>query len=161
MSAGLRRRLVAWAVVVAVLVGVWRWVATPFVVVGDSMAPTLQDWDLCLMRRVRSYPPRRGDIVVFRTADVPPLYFVKRVVGLPGERIGCEAGQILINGEPLAEPYAMRNREWNWPAVEVPADKVFVIGDNRWYLPEETVHGLVSVRLVQSRLIGRWRWRGG
>jgi signal peptidase I len=147
--------------VVAVgLVGLWRWVATPFVVVGDSMAPTLRDWDLCWMRRTWSYEPRRGDIVVFRTADAPPLYFVKRVVGLPGERIACRAGQVLINGEALAEPYATPNPDWELAETEVPAGKVYVIGDNRRYLPEETLHGLVAVRWVQSRLIGHWRWRG-
>lgn len=141
------------------LIGLWRWVAMPFVVVGDSMAPTLHDWDLCLMRRTHPYEPRRGDIVVFRTADAPPLYFIKRVIALPGETIACAAGQMTIDGHPLPEPYTAANGEWELPPTKVPPDQIFVIGDNRRYLPEETVHGLVAVRLVQSRLLGHWRWR--
>ena len=62
-----------------------KFVAAPYVVVGESMTPTLKSWELCVMQRVRHYEPRRGDIVVFRTADNPPLYFVKRVIALPGK----------------------------------------------------------------------------
>ncbi|HUJ11109.1 MAG TPA: signal peptidase I, partial [Verrucomicrobiae bacterium] len=89
-----------------------RFVVTPFVVVGDSMTPTLRSWDLCLMRRVYHYQPRRGDIVVFRTADDPPLYFVKRVIALPGESLAIDDGVVCINGVPLKEPYTTVNPDW-------------------------------------------------
>ena len=119
------------AAVAVVLFLVMRFVVTPYVVVGDSMLPTLKSWDFCLMARVHGYQPRRGDIVTFRTADDPPLYFIKRVVGLPGETVAIRHGVVTVNGQPLDEPYTTTNPTWEMEAVEVPTDKVFVLGDNR------------------------------
>lgn len=136
-----------------------RFVVMPNVVVGDSMSPTLKSWDLCLMQRVYHYQPRRGDIVTFRTADDPPLYFVKRVIALPGETASIEHGVFYINGAPLSEPYTTINPEWQMERTLVPEGKVFVVGDNRDLEREVYVHGLVATRLVQARLLGHWRWK--
>jgi signal peptidase I len=136
-----------------------KFVVTPFVVVGDSMSPTLKSWDLCLMQRVRHYEPRRGDIVVFRTADDPPLYFVKRVIALPGETVSIKSGVVQINGKPLAELYTTTNPDWQMEPTLLPAGKVFVVGDNRDFGREEYVQGLVATRLVRARMLGHWRWK--
>ena len=143
-----------------VIVGlVLKFVAAPFLVVGESMTPTLQHMDVCLMRKAPSYRPHRGDIIVFRTADEPPLHFVKRVVGLPGETIAISNGVVQIDGAPLREDYAERNPTWEMPATNIPPDRVFVIGDNRTVMLDETVHGIVATRLIQARLIAHWRWK--
>jgi signal peptidase I len=155
----LLRRLLVLLVVLGMLWLVWRFVASPFVVVGDSMTPTLQSWDLCLMRRVHQYQPQRGDIVVFRTADDPPLFFVKRVVGLPGETVAIENGAVVIDNRPLPEPYTTLNPGWEMPAVTVSNAQVFVLGDNRDVPLDLTVYGPVATRLVKARLAGHWRWR--
>jgi signal peptidase I len=155
-----RAKSLLWLLVVGVCAFlVVKFVATPFVVVGDSMSPTLKSWDFCLMQRVRHYEPRRGDIVVFRTADDPPLYFVKRVIALPGETISIKRGVFQINGKPLAEPYTMVNPDWQMEPTLLPAGKVFVVGDNRDFEREEYVQGLVATRLVRARMLGHWRWK--
>jgi signal peptidase I len=136
-----------------------RYVLRPSVVVGQSMEPTLQSWELCLSLRTPHYRPQRGDIVTFRTADDPPLYLVKRVVGLPGETVGLEGGVVQINGQPLPEPYTTVNPSWQMPATNVPPGKVFVLGDNRDVDLDATVHGLVATRLVLYRLVWHGRWR--
>jgi signal peptidase I len=148
-----------WLIVVCVgLFLITRFVVKPFVVVGESMTPTLRSWDLCLMRIVRHYEPKRGDIVVFRTADNPPLYFVKRVIALPGEKVAISNGVFLINGAALAESYTTLNPDWQRETTTLPADKIFVMGDNR-ELPLEyyPVPGPVATRLVQAHMI--WHWR--
>ncbi|NQU10709.1 signal peptidase I [bacterium] len=150
--------LVGLAAVLAVLV-VGRFLLTPFVVVGDSMEPTLQSWDLCLMVRPRPYQPHREDIVMFRTADDPPLRFVKRVIAVPGDRVSIERGVVEVNGQPLVEPYTTRNVDWSMPATNVPAHQVFVLPDNRDLPQELYVQGFVATRLVQARLEAHWRWR--
>jgi signal peptidase I len=136
-----------------------KFVVTPYVVWGESMSPTLKTWDLCVMRRVYHYQPRRGDIVVFRTADDPPLYFVKRVIALPGETIAIEKGVVSINGVPLTEPYTTANPEWQMEPTLVPKGKVFVVGDNRDFEREDYVLGLVATRLVQADMFWHWRWK--
>jgi len=138
---------------------VGRFVATPRLVYGESMSPTLEPWELCLMRPVDRYQPRRGDIVMFRTADDPPLYFVKRVIALPNETIAIQHGVVTINGVPLPEPYTTINPDWQMEPTPVPAGKVFVIGDNRDLPQEDYVLGLVATRLVKARLLWHWRWK--
>jgi signal peptidase I len=133
--------------------------ARPYIVAGNSMTPTLRPWDLCFMRVVRHYQPHRGDIVVFRTADDPPLYFIKRVIALPGETISIERGIVRTNGAPLAEPYTTINPSWQMESTPVPTDKVFVIGDNRDQPREDYLLGLVATRLIKARLIWHWRWK--
>ncbi len=123
------------------------------------MTPTLQNMDLCLMRRVWNYRPQRGDIVVFRTADDPPLFFVKRVVALSGEAVAIRRGDVVINGRALPDQYTQVNPAWEMPPTTVPVDKVFVIGDNRTVALDDTVHGIVATRLIKARLISHWRWK--
>ncbi len=153
-----RRLLIIGAALIVILI-VGKFFITPFLVVGESMTPTLRHMDLCLMQRVYRYRPQRADIVVFRTADDPPLYLVKRVIGLPGETIGITNGIVLIDGRPLTEPYTPPNPSWEMPATVVPVGKIFVIGDNRTVGIDETVHGLVATRLVKARLLTHWRWK--
>src|SRR3989442_6707452 len=67
--------------------------------------------------------PRRGDIIVFAYPKNPELNYVKRVIGVPGDRVEMRAGEVRVNGKPLAEPYVQRvdpghdvyDPEFNWP----------------------------------------------
>ena len=92
------------------------------------MAPLLAPGDYLLTRLIRTgRHPKRGDVVVFRSAD---RYLIKRVIGLPGETVGIEAGVLTIDGTPLVEPWwsAATRPDGEWP---VPAGSWFVLGDNR------------------------------
>lgn len=155
----MKRKLLLLVVLAAVVVSGGFWFIRPTVIVGDSMLPTLRSWDVVWMRRVRHYEPARGDVIMFRTADDPPLRFIKRVIALPGETIAITNGTVLINHQPLAEPYTPGNRDWAMDETNVPPGKVYVIGDNRDVPMDLTVQGLVANRLVQARMIGFWRWR--
>ena len=159
----MRRRMIQAAAVLAamgvILLFVVKFIGAPTVVIGDSMVPTLRSWEVCWMQRVRPYAPTRGDIVMFRTADDPPLRFIKRVIALPGERIEIQAGIVFINQQPLPEPYTFVNPAWSLAATNIPPGKVYVIGDNRAVLMDIAVQGLVATRLVQAKLAAHWRWR--
>jgi signal peptidase I len=155
---GTRRLLILLAIASVIALFV-KFVATPYFVIGDSMLPTLKSWDLCVMQRVRNYQPRRGEIIVFRDTDEPPLHFIKRVIALPGETVLIKAGSVILDGKPFAENYTTPNPAWEMDPVTVPVGKLFVIGDNRNYELEETPHWLVATRLVEARLLWRWRWK--
>ncbi len=155
-----RAKSLLWLLVIVVVAFLMvKFVAVPRIVYGDSMSPTLKSWELCVMQPVRHYEPRRGDIIEFRTADDPPLYFVKRVIALPGETVAIEHGVFKINGAPLAEPYTTANPNWQMNPIPLPAGKIFVVGDNRDFDLEDYVKGPVATRLVQSRMIWHWRWK--
>lgn len=156
----LGKRALVFLVVLAVgLFLVGKFFILPTVVVGDSMIPTLRSWDIGWMRRTRAYEPQRGDIVMFRTADDPPLRFIKRVIAIPGETIALSNGVVFINHQPLPEPYTTLNPTWELPATNVPPGKVYVIGDNRDVPMDLTMQGLVATRLIEARMINSWRWR--
>jgi len=159
----MQRRIIR-SIIVLVILGIillciFQFIGTPAVVFGDSMMPTLRSWEVCWMQRVHPYVPARGDIIMFRTADDPPLQFIKRVIAVPGETLAIQAGQVLINNQPLAEPYTTNNPAWSLVVTHVPSGKVYVIGDNRTVPMEVAVQGLIATRLVQARLVAHWRWR--
>lgn len=93
------------------------------------MEPTLREGDWVIARR-RPRTPRRGDIVVFEHGDRPGLSIVKRVIGLPGERVAIHGGRVFIDDAPLADPWAngFTAGEGTW---EVPEGSVWVLGDLR------------------------------
>src|SRR5207245_4794284 len=74
---------------------------------GTSMMPSLDDQERIFINKFvyRLEPIQRGDIVVFRYPRDPAKSFIKRVIGLAGDRIRIEAGQVFVNGEPLEEDY--------------------------------------------------------
>ncbi len=83
--------------------------------------------------------PQRGDIIVFPFPRDPSRDFIKRVVGLPGDRIQVRNHRVYLNGEPIEEPYVkldghaalQYSRYSNWGPEVVPPGKLFVLGDNR------------------------------
>ena len=99
-----------------------------FEVFENSMRPTLAPGDYLVAVAVSA--PRRGDIVVFPDTLRPDRDLVKRVVGLPGETITIHAGQVAIDGQIFAEPWAdgptLPDGTW-----QNPPGTVFVLGDNR------------------------------
>ncbi len=83
--------------------------------------------------------PKRGDIVVFKFPQDPKMDFIKRVVGIPGDTVECRNKVVYVNGEPEASAYAVHkdafilrnNPRDNFGPIKVPADSLFVMGDNR------------------------------
>jgi signal peptidase I len=108
----------------------------PIIVKKTSMEPTLYENDYLLISK-QAYTifgePKRGDIVVFphKVGDVTELY-IKRVIGLPGEKVTIANGLVYIDGEPLSEPYTKDGvTSGDVKDYLVPAGKVYVLGDNR------------------------------
>jgi signal peptidase I len=148
--------LVVVAVVIAVVVRAFVFQA--FYIPSESMVPTLQVGDRVLVNKLsyRLHDPRRGDVVVFRAppaaaaGDVKDL--VKRVVGLPGDRIEGRDGRVYVNGRRIREPYLpseVRSRDFG--PVAVPPDTYYVLGDNRPFSKDSTFFGPVR----RSDIVGR------
>lgn len=103
------------------------------------MLPTFNSGDVVLTNRAAyvTHPPERGDIVVFRLpAEIMKVKapFVKRVAGIPGDRIAVRGGKLWRNGEVVPEPYIKEPMTYTWPdhdELTVPEGCVIVLGDNR------------------------------
>ena len=104
---------------------------------GSSMVPTLENGDQLMMEKVsyRFGDPERFDIVVFPYAYQEKTYFIKRVIGLPGETVQIDMdGNIYIDGEILEEDYGAETIEYPGLALDpitLGEDEYFVLGDNR------------------------------
>ncbi len=119
--------------VILIALSLRAFIGEPVRVDGPSMLPTLQDTEYMLAEKVSYYfhPPERGDIaIVFYPGFT--VSCVKRVIGLPGERISIFDGKVYINGEALDESeYWNDYIEGNMAELTVPEHTVFVMGDNR------------------------------
>lgn len=133
----------------ALVFGVWL---LPVRTLGVSMAPTYAP-DVLKFVNAFAYAwrqPVRGDVVAIRLAGRRVLY-LKRVVGLPGERIEMADGKMLIDGTELDEPYVAQRLPWTVPAVMLAADEYYVIGDNRGMPADQHLFGLVA----RDRIVGK------
>ncbi len=126
-------------------------------VLGHSMEPNLHQDQQLVVDKVsyRFHAPVRGDIVIVGVPNYD-LPLIKRVIGLPGERVEIRSGRVLIDGQPLDEPYLGDVTQRDFGPVEVPAGHVFVMGDNRGAshdsrsigpVPQEWILGRAWVRV--------------
>jgi signal peptidase I len=147
-----RRTAVRILVLAAISFVTFKWVLIPIRPQGISMLPTYTPGEFSLVNRLAylGQPPSRGDVVAIMVAG-PHLLYVKRVVGLPGERVSVTDGLVRINGVPLAEPYVRHRRPWTVDEVSVGQNEYFVIGDNRGMAAGEHDFGRVDT----SRILGR------
>jgi signal peptidase I len=147
-----RRTGVRIAVLAVISFAVFKWVLLPVRAEGISMQPTYDSGSFRLVNRLSfaTRPPTRGDIVAIRLSGTRVVY-VKRVIGLPGERLAIAGGVVHIDGRPLEEPYVRHRRPWDVDEVTIAADEYFVIGDNRGMNQRDHAMGRVDA----VRLIGR------
>ncbi len=138
------------------------YVVRTFSVTSASMRDTLRPGDHVLADRVtfRLREVRRGDLVVLRRppgARTPEEDLVKRVIGLPGERIAARDGTVSVDGRALLEPYAGRDcaaARKNLPPVVIPSGHLYVLGDDRCGSLDSREFGPVDTRVVEGRLLG-------
>jgi signal peptidase I len=121
---------------------------------GDSMVPNLISGEYVVVNRL-SYQlgsPQRGDIIVFHFPRNPEEEYIKRIIGLPGDVIEVKNSTVNINGQPLDENYLNVKTNYNgkW---EVPADQLFVLGDNRNNSSDSHDWGMVPMDYVVGKAI--------
>jgi len=156
------RNAFEWVVIVAgallVALVVKTFLLQAFYIPSLSMSPTLELQDRVLVNKLSYdlHDINRGDVVVFRspkTNDSETKDLIKRVVGLPGETIESQGGQVLIDGIALAEGYLQPGIDPG-PPVErqvIPQGHVFVMGDNRSQSKDSRSFGPISESLVVGR----------
>jgi signal peptidase I len=143
----------AWQLALLVLIVFAALGLRPGLISGFSMEPRIDTDDYVLINALSYWfgPPRRGDIVAFRHERSAPSVYVKRVIGLPGDRIAIRLGVVSVNGATLDEPYVRFGDRRSIAEVVVPPNAYYVLGDNRANSDDSRVWGFVPA----SDLIGR------
>lgn len=137
---GILKELLGWIVYIAVIIGL-TWLIITFVgqrtrVGGHSMEATLHDGDNLIVDKLsyRFRDPKRFEIIVFPYSHKENTYYIKRIIGLPGETVQVKDGYVYIDGEKLDENYGLEVMEDAGIAaepIELGEDEYFVLGDNR------------------------------
>jgi len=149
----------------AIIIPVRYFLIKPFYVNGASMEPNFHDYEYLIINEIsyRFNEPQRGDVVVFRYPFDPSQYFIKRIVGLPGEKIKIAEGKVYITnpghpaGEVLAENYLLpAMKTLGDVEVELAADEYYLLGDNRIASLDSRAFGPIK----DSYIIGKTLLRG-
>lgn len=149
------------AIVAVILIRTF--VIQPFLVVGSSMEPNFQEGNYLLIDELTYYfrEPKRGEVIVFKYPKNEKTFFIKRIIGLPGEKVIIENGKIKIitpKGEVLnlKEDYINVKMGLDYFEKELKEGEYFVMGDNRNFsydsrswgaVPKKDIIGLVRLRL--------------
>lgn len=135
-------------------------VLQPFLVEGNSMEPNFHNQEFLLVDRITYLfrQPKRGEVIVFRYPKNPSEDYIKRIIGMPGDNVKIENGEILINNQLLEENYLqntiftnVETRINNNLDVNVGQKEYFVLGDNRNASSDSRVWGMVP----RKNIIGR------
>ncbi len=155
----------------AIIIPVRYFLIQPFYVKGASMEPSFYDHEYLIIDEIsyRFGSPERGDIVVFHYPNDPKQYFIKRVIGTPGETVEIAGGTIKIyndktpNGIVLEEPYLDQAYTATTRTVTLKSDEYFVLGDNRVASLDSRYFGPVKRDLVVGKVwlrgwpLDRWK----
>ena len=151
--------LVKFAIIaLAIVVPIRMFVAQPFVVSGESMFPTFDDGQYLIVDEI-SYilkGPHRGDVVVFKYPNDPSRYFIKRIIGMPNEKIIIKGDVVTITNKENPEGFNLTEKYVNEKfsenkTYETGADEYFVMGDNRNRSSDSRVWGVLPRKFMVGR----------
>ena len=149
-------------IVAAIVLPIRFYVAQPFVVSGDSMFPTFKDGQYLVVDQI-SYnlgKPHRGDVAIFKFPQDTSKFFIKRVIGLPGETVEIKGQEVFIITKgstekiKLSEPYIEMEREV-YETTTLKDDEYFVMGDNRLQSYDSRFWGPLNEKYLVGRALLR------
>ena len=142
--------------------GIRTFLLGPYKIPTGSMIPTFLVGDRIFVDKVsyRFHPPKRGDIIVFKYPEDPKKDFVKRLAGLPGEKLEIKDGKLIVNGKaqnetPFLEHYYYNREDWLYAkegqVITVPEGNYFSLGDNSAQSSDSRNWGFVP----QGNMVGK------
>ncbi len=150
--------------IIVVVIPIRVFIISPFIVDGESMHPTFQNLDYLVVDELvyRFSAPERGDVIVFRYPNDPSVFYIKRIIGLPGDTVSINHGVVSLtnssgNTFALSEPYIVNEDATYTRNITLNEGEYFVMGDNRpnssdsrvWgILPRKNIIGRVDLRLL-------------
>lgn len=148
----------------AIILPIRYYLVQPFFVKGASMEPNFEDGDYLLIDEIsyRFNDPARGDVIVFRFPEDRSQFFIKRIIGLPGETIEVKNNKIIIYNDENIEGFVLVENYLN-PSqetlgnmlVRLDGNEYFVLGDNRLQSSDSRRWGPVNRTLITGRALLR------
>lgn len=156
-------------ITIAIIVPIRYFLIIPFYVKGESMVPNFHDREYLIVDEIsyRFREPQRGEIIVFRYPQNPQEYFIKRVIGLPGESVKIKDNSVVVfnkanpSGLKLDESYlpagveTLPNSYSSQDQIEVGDKQYFVLGDNRMFSKDSRSFGPIDKSFVVGKVLLR------
>ncbi len=120
---------------------------------GYSMEPNFHDGQFLLVNKVVYFlhHPQRGDVIVFHFPQNVKKNYIKRVIGLPGEKVRIQEGRLYVNDGLIDEPYPFNHADYDWGPVTIGPDEYFVLGDNRPESSDSHFWGMLPAKLIVGK----------
>ncbi len=142
-----------------IVIPIRMFIAQPFIVSGASMEDTFHSGEYLIVDQLTYHfeQPERGDVIIFRYPKDPSKFFIKRLIGLPGDTVTISGSTVTITNEAnpsgfiLEEPYIKSMRQGTTLTEELGEREYFVMGDNRDQSSDSRVWGV----LQEERIVGR------
>lgn len=146
-------------IAILIVLPIRMFIAQPFIVSGASMKETFHNGDYLIVDQIsyRLSDPERGDVIVFHYPRDPSKFFIKRIIGLPGDTISIEGRQVTISNKDfpdgfiINEPYIKSMSEKNFHNETLNHNEYFVMGDNRDESSDSRSWGI----LQKEKIVGR------
>ncbi len=145
-------------IAVFIVLPIRLFIAQPFVVSGQSMYPTFHDGDYLIVDQITYYleDPERGSVAIFKYPYDTSKYFIKRIIGLPGETVVITNGVVTILNEEHPDGFTLDNSFVTEPQVDnlsttLEEDEYFVMGDNRANSSDSRVWGALKKEYIVGR----------
>lgn len=149
----------------SILIVIYLFIAAPHQVKGISMEPTFHSSDLILTSKIayKMGPPQRGDVIVLKSPKNPDIDYIKRIIGLPGDKIKIEDGEVYINEILIKEDYISAKTvifvggfSRNGVEATVPSAQLFVMGDNRPRSSDSREFGFIDINSIIGKVFFRY-----
>lgn len=154
------KELIPYIVIVIVVVLIRTFIATPVIVSGDSMVPTLKSKQLLLLNKInyKISDIKRFDVVVI---NLDNKEIIKRIIGLPGEDILYRSNKLYVDGHELENDYNFDTDDFSLKTIcnctKIPEDKYLVLGDNRAVSADSRIIGLIDKKDIEGNVnISLW-----
>lgn len=144
-----------------VVVPIRLWVAQPFLVNGSSMSPSFENGEYLIVDEFsyHFHEPQRGEVIIFRYPYDPSKFFIKRIIGLPREKLEIKNGKTMIfnetflEGITLEEGYVIHNENYimNDLSIDLGPSEYFVMGDNRPMSSDSRTWGTLNRDFIVGR----------
>lgn len=153
------RELVETILLTLVIFFMIRFAVENYRIEGSSMLPNFHDGQFLLVSRINYLlgEPERGDVVIFQYPLNPKKNFIKRVIGLPGEKVQIRAGKVYVNGARIPEPYPYNFAGYDYGPITIGPDEYFVLGDNRPESSDSHSWGLLPAKnIIGKAWVSYW-----
>jgi signal peptidase I len=138
------------------------YIAQPFIVSGSSMDPTFENGEYLIVDELtyRLEDPKRGDVIIFRFPQDTSKFFIKRIIGLPGETVSVAGAVVTIVNEESPEGFVLDESYLSHPTystvrVTLGSEEYFVLGDNRPASSDSRIWGPLKEELIIGRALLR------